>query len=309
MKLRKKVVSILLACVLLYGMLPAASAEPITRAETYDFTLDTVTAYDSIAAFMFLRSNIPVDEEVTLTITYDANSIVLLKAINGFLYQGDLYGEDGPLQIDPLSDNSVIRLTLNAGNITGPAVVAGFSFGLMGGVSEATIHLEAVTADGTSLSTQDGLIKATDSDNSVTLAGGQLIGVLPSFANGICSSILDNTSADKVYKLLQPASGCSLEAYDPSGAPLADGDLLGNGYIITSRKEDIIVSQAFYNLFGDLDGNGHINALDALLALQSSVGLISLSYLQKEAADLDLTGHINATDAFIILQLSVGLVA
>ena len=297
MKLKKKIVSILLACVLLCAMLPAAGAELLPSEETYDFTLDTVTAYDSVAAFMLLRANVPVSEEVTLTITYDPNAVIQGGAINGLLYQGDLYGEDGPLQIDLTNDNGLIRLTLNAGNFTGPGIVAGLFFGLMDGVSEVPIHLEAVKADGTPMSTKDGLIQVSDIDYSVIS--------LPMIA---CGGALDNINVRQFKEQLPPPSGYSLEAYGPNGALLKDSDLLGTGSIMTYKKEDKIISQAFYLLLGDLDGNGLINASDALLALQSSVQLTTLSDIQTAAADCDVSGAIDASDALTMLQYSVGLI-
>ena len=39
MKLQKKMIAILLALVMCCGMLPAASAELMTREETYDFSI------------------------------------------------------------------------------------------------------------------------------------------------------------------------------------------------------------------------------------------------------------------------------
>ncbi len=297
MKMRKKIVSILLACVLLCAMLPAANAALLPTEETYDFTLDTVTAYDSVAAFMLLRANVPVSEEVTLTITYDPNAVILGGTINGLLYQGDLYGEDGPLQIDLTNDNGLIRLTLNAGNFAGPGVVVGLFFGLMEGVSEASVHLEAVKADGTPMSTKDGLIQVSDIDYSVI-----------SVPMMVCGGALDNINVGQSKEQLPPPSGYSQEAYGPSGAPLADSDRLGTGCILTYKKEDKIISQAFYLLFGDLDGNGLINASDALLALQSSVQLTTLSDIQTAVADCDLSGSINASDALTMLQYSVGLI-
>ena len=296
MKLRKKIVSILLACVLLCAMLPAAGAELLPSEETYDFTLDTVTFYDSVSALMLLRANVPISEEITLTITYDSRYVMPAGAINGLLFQGDIYGGDGWLQI-----------TLNAGSITGPAVVAGFLFELEYGVSRMPVHLEAVKVDGSPLSTKDGSLQLTDVDDSVT-SMDQNDRLFPFFPIGTCVGMLDNTSVGQARTMLLPASGCSLEAYGPSGAPLADGDRLGTGCILTSKKEDKIVSQAVYLLLGDLDGNGLINASDALLALQSSVQLTTLSYIQTAVADCDANGSINASDALTMLQYSVGLI-
>ena len=157
------------------------------------------------------------------------------------------------------------------------------------------------------MTTKDGLIQASDVDNSVT-SMEQNDRLFPFFPIGTCVGMLDNTSVGQAKGMLQPASGCSLEAYGPSGAPLADGDLLGTGCILTSKKDDKVVSQAFYLVLGDVDGNGLINASDALLALQSSVKLTTLSYIQTVVADCDSSGSVNASDALTMLQYSVGLI-
>lgn len=60
---------------------------------------------------------------------------------------------------------------------------------------------------------------------------------------------------------------------------------------------------------GDINHDEDINAADALLALQNSVGLIELSPMDRELADVNLADQINATDALLILQYSVGLIA
>lgn len=60
-------------------------------------------------------------------------------------------------------------------------------------------------------------------------------------------------------------------------------------------------------ILGDVDMNGEIKAADARLALRASVGLETLSEVQKKAADVDKNGEIKAADARFILRASVGL--
>lgn len=60
-------------------------------------------------------------------------------------------------------------------------------------------------------------------------------------------------------------------------------------------------------ILGDVDMNGEIKAADARLALRASVGLETLSDIQKKAADADKNGEIKAADARLILRASVGL--
>ncbi len=59
-------------------------------------------------------------------------------------------------------------------------------------------------------------------------------------------------------------------------------------------------------VYGDLDGNDLVEAQDALLALQHSVGKIALSGMPLSNADVDADADVDAPDALLILQYSVG---
>ena len=59
--------------------------------------------------------------------------------------------------------------------------------------------------------------------------------------------------------------------------------------------------------FGDVDGSGKLNSLDALYMLQMSVGIIEKTEENVYCADLDMSGSVNSVDALLILQKSVGL--
>ncbi len=55
---------------------------------------------------------------------------------------------------------------------------------------------------------------------------------------------------------------------------------------------------------GDVDGNGEVNAADALLALQIATNKVTPSDDQKAAADVDATAGVSANDALLILQFA-----
>lgn len=55
-------------------------------------------------------------------------------------------------------------------------------------------------------------------------------------------------------------------------------------------------------LYGDLTGDGRVDSVDALVALQAATGKISLTAVQAMAADVDGQDGISAGDALLILQ-------
>lgn len=288
MNLKGKILSVLLAVLLCCAMLPAVNAEVISQEEPADFSLETVGAYESFSAVMLLRVSKHFDTDVTLTITYDTDKVTL--------------GMDEP------EVGGKFELVLTPDLYDGANVLSFFRFMLEEGVTEdVPIYLEAKAADDTPLSTRNGLICPTDTDYSVTSRDTNDT-LLPLFPLGLAIAMQDNITLGDAKQLLAPASGCSLEGYAPDGTPLADSDLLGTRSFLSSTKDGVIVSQAIFVMMGDLDGNGMVNASDALMTLQHSVQLIELDEFQLVVADVDASESVNATDALTILQYSVGLI-
>lgn len=288
MKLKGKILSILLAVILCCTMLPVANAETVPQEEPTDFSLETVGAYGFISPVMLLRVSKHFDTDVTLTITYDTDKVML--------------GADQPEM------EGELELIVTPDLYEGATVLAYFQFILGEGLTEdIPIYLEAKTADGTLLSTRNGLICPMDMDYSVSSTDTN-DKIVPMFPLGSAIALQDNITLGDAKQLLVPAPGCSLEGYTPDGTPLADSDLLGTCCFLSSAKDGVIVSQAIFVTMGDLDGNGMANASDALMALQHSVQLIELDELQLAVADVDASESVNAADALTILQYSVGLI-
>lgn len=57
--------------------------------------------------------------------------------------------------------------------------------------------------------------------------------------------------------------------------------------------------------YGDVNCDNKVNSGDALIVLQCSTDIISLSSDQKMAADVNGDGKVNSTDALLILNYSV----
>ena len=73
-----------------------------------------------------------------------------------------------------------------------------------------------------------------------------------------------------------------------------------------STEIKIIVTAAAQ--LGDVNGDGYIDAADALLCLRASVGLITLTPEQEAAADVNHDGLIDAGDAILILRYDARLI-
>ena len=73
-----------------------------------------------------------------------------------------------------------------------------------------------------------------------------------------------------------------------------------------SAEIRIIVTAAAQ--LGDVNGDGYIDAADALLCLRASVGLITLTPEQEAAADVNHDGLVDAGDAILILRYDARLI-
>lgn len=108
-------------------------------------------------------------------------------------------------------------------------------------------------------------------------------------------------AACKVYRA--EADG----TYTDMKAAYADGYLIFttdhfSEYVVTTGDPDVPSVT-----LGDVDGNGTINAADAVMVLRSDAGLITLTAEQAAAADVNGDGVVNAADAVQILRFDAGL--
>lgn len=106
---------------------------------------------------------------------------------------------------------------------------------------------------------------------------------------------------------------CQITAL-PNEGYMFKGWYSGDKLISTERQykfivtDNMVVTARFELILGDINTDGRINSADALLALQSSTGMITLNDTQKLLADVNKDGRINSTDALLILQYATGKV-
>ncbi len=101
----------------------------------------------------------------------------------------------------------------------------------------------------------------------------------------------------------EPADGAEfLGWYSDEGELISSSLSLGKSAGFTSVTARFTPIQP-----GDVDSSGAVDALDALIALRYTLGLIG--DIDLSAADVDSSGSVNALDALLILRASLGLAA
>ncbi|MBE7056488.1 MAG: hypothetical protein E7388_03495 [Ruminococcaceae bacterium] len=79
-------------------------------------------------------------------------------------------------------------------------------------------------------------------------------------------------------------------------------------YLDYTTTFDIEVKEPSGIPYGDADSNGSINAMDAMIALQHSVELISDDAINLTLADVDGNSIVDSVDAMLILQFDVEII-
>ena len=105
----------------------------------------------------------------------------------------------------------------------------------------------------------------------------------------------------KVYREEANGTFTDMNAYFTNGYMVFTTDHFSK-YIITAEE---IVS----TLKGDVNGDGTVDAADAVLVQRYDAGMIALGDTQLEAADVNSDGIADAADAVIIMRYDAGLIS
>ena len=87
----------------------------------------------------------------------------------------------------------------------------------------------------------------------------------------------------------------------PDGTVVTTGNI-GTGYTVTIDKNNYAVVKK-----GDVNSDGKVNTLDALIALQYDVGSVKLNKEQEQSLDVNKDNKTNTLDALLLLRYDVGL--
>jgi hypothetical protein len=145
----------------------------------------------------------------------------------------------------------------------------------------------------------------SSSNNSSTTISVETIVTSAGFKynSGYISNINPETSVETVKNALASIAGSSAVTITDANGNAASGNI-GTGYRISingSNSETLIVV-----IYGDVSGDGKINALDLLKIQKNILGTASLNGSYKEAADPSHDGSVNALDLLKVQKNILG---
>lgn len=205
---------------------------------------------------------------------------------------------------------------------------------LLAAALTALLCVSALAADSTVSNVTGGILPLDDSGKQITAEGGKYTGAVQfdltttqGLTNGSQYLVLmlkddgKNTvpTAKNIYYINQKAAAADgkLTFTNAGGDSVYPMDLVNGTYSIyivgegknfnATKADASFTYEAGYTL-GDVDGNGRIQALDALCVLKHVANVEMLNATGKLAADVDNNGKIQALDALTILQFVAGVI-
>lgn len=124
-------------------------------------------------------------------------------------------------------------------------------------------------------------------------------------SDGMIKTVKIDTSPTQMKDQLDNENS-RLKIYESDGITEYTGDKVGTGMIVKLFKDEVVVDQKVIVIKGDTDGNGLINALDALKVVNHIIETDKLTGCYLEAADTTNDLEINALDALKIVNHIIG---
>lgn len=127
--------------------------------------------------------------------------------------------------------------------------------------------------------------------------------------DGMIKTVAVDTTVEQVKDQLDN-DNTKLEIYEQDGITLYTGNTVGTGMIVKLVENNVILDQKVIVVKGDTDGNGMINAIDALKVVNHVIQTETLMGPYLEAADTtNDQNEINAIDALKIVNHIIGSIS
>lgn len=197
---------------------------------------------------------------------------------------------------------------------------------LLAAALTALLCVSALAADSAVSNVKGGILPLDDSGKQIKAEDGKYTGAvqfdltatqgLTSGSQYLVLMLKDdgkNTvpTAENIYYINQKAAADGKLAFTNAGGdPIYPMDLvngtysiyiLGDGKTFDPAKADASFTYDAGYTLGDVNNDGKINALDAILILRAAVDLTNLNDVQEKAADMNGDGRVNALDAIEVL--------
>ena len=124
-------------------------------------------------------------------------------------------------------------------------------------------------------------------------------------SDGMIKTVKIGTSATQLKDQLDNDND-RLKIYKSDGVSEYNGDSVATGMIVKLFRDDKVIDQKIVVVKGDVDGNGSINALDALKVVNHIIETEKLSGCYLEAAEVTNDSVVNALDALKIVNHIIG---
>ena len=293
-----------------YGTAIAAPAAP-TKAATAQYTY-TFAGFEGYTAGMTLTEN------VTFTAKYDAT-------VNKYTYT--FFGEDGTTVLSSATVNYGTVIVAPTAPTKAEDALYTYTFAGFDGFSNGMTVTGNASFTATYTATLKGVL-ALQSTVTETAWGLELVTSIAATqtagTGGHFTLVLDELTASFVS--FEAAEGVTVEKNGNEFTVTVTRAVEENELLLTLtlKTSDFLASgeHAFLSLaesetatatfapiviheIGDVDGNGTINVLDALLLKQHLVEIVTLDSVQLAYADADPDGVINILDAMYIEQFIV----
>ncbi|MDD3340740.1 MAG: cadherin-like beta sandwich domain-containing protein [Bacilli bacterium] len=123
--------------------------------------------------------------------------------------------------------------------------------------------------------------------------------------DGMITTVKINTTLEEMKAQLDNDAKY-LKIYESDGTTEYKGNALGTGMIVKLFKNEEVIDQKVIVIKGDTDGNGTINAIDALKTVNHIIETSQLSGSYLVAADTTNDGTVDAIDALKIVNHIIG---